>query len=313
MSYSNHGSSCQCIKLRNCTPFVEVIRRSSYTSGSLLEDLKNKICGYDGSEVKVCCPTYDQRRRRDSFRFIPTTEEPWIWDVEETTTPSSHHHINLNNRFGATENSDFHNFLQPEKTEFGDVDSSFNEFHQHYYKQKTPKPFRKHEFLFHFEDPATNKNCPPAISNEFELPDDFKHVVPPIAINIPLPLVPITTPQMAEWNNNGNQALRREEKMKLVNTEYCGISVNTRIIGGEDAGPGQFPWMARLAYRNKSNFFFVRKIYSEILFVLFRTDRYTNVNFSSSFSIETKTTFQRHKWSNFSRSTIPCHCHSSVF
>lgn len=227
----------------------------------MLESLRSKICGYDGSEVKVCCPAFDQRRRRDSFHFNPTTEEPWIWDVEEkTTTIPPHHHINLNNRFGATDNSDFHNFLQPEKTEFGDVDSSFNEFHQPFYKRKTPKPLRKHEILFHFEDPTTYKNCPPAISHEFELPDDFKHVVPAIAINnLPLPAIPEATTQTAEWNERGNQTLSREEKMKLVNTDYCGISVNTRIIGGEDAGPGQFPWIARLAYRNKSKF--VRNIF----------------------------------------------------
>lgn len=255
--FDTPASSCECIKLRNCAPFVEIIRRSSLTSRSFLESLRNKMCGYEGSEVKVCCSGFDQRRRRDSFRYDPTTEEPWIWDVEETTTTiPSYHHFNLNNRFGSTENSDFHNFLQPDKTEFGDVDSSFNEFHQPHYKRKTPKPYRKHEILFHFEDPTTYKNCPPAISNEFELPDDFKHVVSPINTNVPLPVIPVPTPQTEElWNNRGSLVLSREEKLKLVNTDYCGISVNTRIIGGEDAGPGQFPWMARLAYRNKSKFF----------------------------------------------------------
>lgn len=253
--YNTPDSPCQCIKLRNCAPFVEVIRRSSPTSRSLLESLRSKICGYDGSDVKVCCPTFDQRRRRDSFRDDTTTEQPWVWDVEETTTTiPSYHNINLNDRFGSTENSEFHNFLKPHRTEFGDVDSSFNEFHHNSFKRKPPKPFRKHEILFHFEDPTTSKNCPPPISNEFELPDDFKHVVPPIHIHPTFPTINgiptlATTPQTPQnWNIDSNKFLGREEKMKLVNTEYCGISVNTRIIGGEDAGPGQFPWMARLAY-----------------------------------------------------------------
>ncbi len=231
---------------------MEMARRSSATSRSFLESLRDKICGYEGSEVKVCCPGLDQRRRRDSFRYDATTDEPWVWDVEDPTTPS-YHNVNLNSRFGSTENSDFHNFLQPQHTEFGDVDSSFNEYH--YSKRKTPKPFRKHEILFHFEDPTTYKNCPPKISNEFELPDDFKHFVPPI--NLPLPVIPVTIPQNSDSNMNGDQVMTREEKKKLVNTEFCGISVNTRIIGGEDAGPGQFPWMARLAYRNKSKFILV--------------------------------------------------------
>lgn len=240
------AQSCQCIKLRNCAPFVEIVRRSSSSSASqsLLESLRKKICGYDGSEVKVCCPSLDQRRRRDSFRSDVTTDEPWwVWDVETTTPP--YHQINLNNRFGSPDESDFHNFLKPHETEFGDVDSSFNQFH--YNKRKTSKPHRKHEILFHFEDPKTNKNCPPAISNEFELPDGFKHVVPPIHIHLPPPIPPIF-----DQNTKVTNQMSRIEKMKLINSEYCGISINTRIIGGEDAGPGQFPWMARLAYRNKS-------------------------------------------------------------
>ncbi|XP_037030663.1 spaetzle-processing enzyme [Bradysia coprophila] len=249
--FSRAQSSCQCIKLRNCAPFVDTVRRSPSTSRSFLESLRSKICGYDGSEVKVCCPSLDQRHRRDSFRSGDlTTEEPWVWDVEETTTPS-YHHVNLNNRFGTPDNSDFHNFLKPHRTEFGDVDSSFNEFH--YNKRKTSKPFRKHEILFHFEDPKTYKNCPPAISNEFELPDGFKDVVPPIHINLPLPVIPVTTPQSSDSNMNDGNQMSRNEKLKLINSEFCGISVNTRIIGGEDAGPGQFPWMARLAYRNKTS------------------------------------------------------------
>lgn len=59
----------------------------------------------------------------------------------------------------------------------------------------------------------------------------------------------ISTDAMTELEN------RRTEKMKLINSDLCGISINTRIIGGEDAGVNQFPWMARLAYRNKSEYY----------------------------------------------------------
>ncbi|KAJ6637212.1 Phenoloxidase-activating factor 3 [Pseudolycoriella hygida] len=255
--FSSPSSSCQCIKLRDCLPFVEVIRKSSPSEfRSVMESLRNKICGYEGSHVTVCCPSFDQRNRRENFHFDSTTDKPWIWDIEDTTTTiPSYQTINLNNRFNSIGgNSDFHNFLQPHRTEFGDPDSSFNEFHQNHFKRKTPRPFRRREFLFHFEDPTTHKNCPPAISNEFELPDNFKHVVPPVDINVPLPVIPVTTPpNEIDGNVSSGQDLTREEKMRLVNTEYCGISINTRIIGGEDAGPGQFPWMARLAYRNKTS------------------------------------------------------------
>lgn len=311
-------SSCQCIKLRNCAPFVDIIRRSSSTahSRSFLESLRGKICGYDGTEVKVCCPTLDQRRRRDNFQS-DATEEPWVWDVE-TTTASPHSYMNVHNRFGPSENSDFHNFLKPHRTEFGDVDSSFNEFHSHHRRKNT---FHKHETYFHFEDPETFKNCPQAISHEFELPEIFKDVVPPVQIT-PLPVIPVTTPENSEpvadpvattddqtddqtdaqtdakTDTQTDAQMGRDEKLKLINSQFCGISVNTRIIGGEDAGPGQFPWMARLAYRNKSKL--QHKFYSV-----------KSVSWNSS--IGTKITFQRHKWLSFLQSTIPFHCRSNTF
>lgn len=246
---------CQCIKLRDCTPYIELAKHSSAYRPTL-GSLRSRMCGFEGTDVKVCCPQFNQKRRRDSFPFgRVTSEEPWIWDVEETTKPphrDDDDDDNLNNRFGPTEYS-FHDFLKPHRTEFGDLDSRFNELHN--FKRKPPHhPHRKHDILFHFEDPETFKNCPPPISNEFELPDDFKHVTSPI-IRDPVPVLPMTVSEDSETNTEQSVTVDREKNMELVNTEYCGISVNTRIIGGEDAGPGQFPWMARLAYRNKSECF----------------------------------------------------------
>lgn len=37
-----------------------------------------------------------------------------------------------------------------------------------------------------------------------------------------------------------------------INPDNCGLSLSTRIQGGEKAQPGQYPWLARIAYRNKS-------------------------------------------------------------
>ncbi|CAD7084974.1 unnamed protein product [Hermetia illucens] len=45
----------------------------------------------------------------------------------------------------------------------------------------------------------------------------------------------------------------RQPVKRFVNSPLCGISVNTRIVGGREIAPGQFPWMARLAYRNRTS------------------------------------------------------------
>lgn len=37
-----------------------------------------------------------------------------------------------------------------------------------------------------------------------------------------------------------------------VNPRDCGISLSTRLLGGQSAEPGQYPWLARIAYRNRS-------------------------------------------------------------
>ncbi|EAT43490.2 AAEL005060-PA [Aedes aegypti] len=76
----------------------------------------------------------------------------------------------------------------------------------------------RNNFVTSFEDPKTMKNCPPVISPG----DEFTRLV-----------VPAAPP--------------------VINDALCGLSVNTRIIGGETEIPGQFPWIARLAYRNRTS------------------------------------------------------------
>ena len=38
-------------------------------------------------------------------------------------------------------------------------------------------------------------------------------------------------------------------RSQLASTETCGTSPAVRVVGGEDAQPGQFPWLANLGYR----------------------------------------------------------------
>lgn len=62
----------------------------------------------------------------------------------------------------------------------------------------------------------------------------------------------VTTTTAASESVPSELDLIRLSKLQLINSELCGLSIKTRIIGGDDAGPGQFPWLARIAYRNRS-------------------------------------------------------------
>lgn len=39
-----------------------------------------------------------------------------------------------------------------------------------------------------------------------------------------------------------------ESKWKLLNHELCGLATTDRIVGGEEAAIGQYPWIARVGY-----------------------------------------------------------------
>lgn len=273
---SSTPSVCHCKNVKYCPVILDIILAADKPiSTDLVQRLRRIRCGYDRDTVMVCCPPIDARYRRDDFRRrqAENNEKPWIWDTEPNTHNS--HETSIQNRFhhdskslynsqnnwelyNSQNNWEFYNFhapiIHPNDYNFESTDK--RKFHQQ------PK---KHYF-FEFEDPKTFKNCPKSISGEFDLPHHFRYVKP---INNTHPLhipnddigsttmvatttrVDTTVPEVVETTTSTEPSPPDVDKTKLINTELCGLSVNTRIVGGEDADPGQFPWMARLAYRNR--------------------------------------------------------------
>lgn len=290
---------CQCIKLKYCSVFIEILSQTSVASISsqLAHKFRQASCGFRNTEPIVCCPksTTATGKRFSGFGynrdyFPVTTEESWVWDVErpqERTKPTQ----------------------SPNSFEGEDEDLHFQPLPQHYpgFGQRYPGHgmgsrgggFRgpssdgygnkKNKFFFaHFEDPQSHKNCPPSFSVEFDLPNSLEPEPPKIINDVVLPpsprytpttttttttteatpLIPdvvteaavdvTTVPEPTTTTSMSADMMeleeRRAEKMALINSDLCGISINTRIIGGEDSGINQFPWMARLAYRNRSEY-----------------------------------------------------------
>jgi hypothetical protein len=65
----------------------------------------------------------------------------------------------------------------------------------------------------------------------------------------PIPTVTETLP---------DTSLVRHRNFNLIN-RHCGVSLRNRIAGGENALPGEFPWLAVLQYNGKCRYAHLQK------------------------------------------------------
>lgn len=217
-------------------------------------------CGYHRYEPFVCCGfgTNGIRRRRieqderneqhqrkiredleNNRRLRQDDDSPWVWDVEPA---QEHISISLvkDHRHG---HSHWDAFLFEQDFDDQQIDE--------YHRQTGISPNRHKHWLFNFEDPNTLLNHPPSISDEFALPDHLADIDPVVSqpagvgTNTDATTTPAPTTTTA-------QPITVQPSSANINDPSCGISISNRIIGGENAVAMQFPWIARLAYRNRS-------------------------------------------------------------
>lgn len=261
--------TCVCRPLSEC-PYFAVFPASPTSR-----------CGFNRFEVFVCCPHEDMesRRRRDEqeqiyrqqhlkhssrrhhhdqdWNYNQPMETPWVWDVEPIR-PKGDSEDNLLNHW---ESFRFERPVQDTRHHTLIEDEQIDEYHR-----RSEAPNHHKHWVFHFEDPNTLLNCPPSISEEFPIPQHLAHADTVVSIpaghdtsagSTSLPPPEETTPKPATTESpsiNTDKPDSTSPNESLINLASCGISINNRIIGGEDAAPMQFPWMARLAYRNLSKF-----------------------------------------------------------
>uniref|UniRef100_A0A182WQM2 CLIP domain-containing serine protease n=1 Tax=Anopheles minimus TaxID=112268 RepID=A0A182WQM2_9DIPT len=259
--------NCRCTKLRYCTKILEMLRNPKSSYGSFNSKLKELACGYGtDNEPNICCPLDDSWLRdvvalddeghsseeNDSHSAIG-------WDEGYTNRKSDNAHQWSKERFKYIPMTVGKDGKGTGKTRTATTSTNW-------WKQRP----QKSNTIAQFEDPKTMKNCPPEIypnQAEVALRPTKAYVAPIMRTTTKRPgvvlgsnrlaettTVPFTTDLPMTTTDLATTVLPTVvPDQPMVNAPLCGLSVNTRIIGGETEVPGQFPWMARLAYRNRTS------------------------------------------------------------
>uniref|UniRef100_A0A182TN45 Peptidase S1 domain-containing protein n=1 Tax=Anopheles melas TaxID=34690 RepID=A0A182TN45_9DIPT len=266
MPASSGAINCRCTKLRYCTKILEMLRNPKPSYGSFNSKLKELACGYGtDNEPNICCPL-DDSWLRDVGTDDHSSEESDAhdpagtigWDEGYTNRKSDQWSRERFKYIPMTASGKDGKRADSTRTPTGDGNR---------WKQQRPQ---NGNTIAQFEDPKTMKNCPPVIyPNEAEVTlRPTKAYVAPVmrtttrqpvlgsnrlAETTPLPTTeapqPPTTaiPTTTELLTTVLPTVVPDQPM--INAPLCGLSVNTRIIGGETEVPGQFPWMARVSIR----------------------------------------------------------------
>lgn len=271
MHANNFLMGCNCIKLKHCNPIVEMVRNDygGFFSGFLNSQIQVHQCKFVKDEMYVCCPNmYNQNHHQqfnnhpqhqqhrnnfqDNFNFY---QNNWQKQFSKMMNWNGHGYHQESNEEEEEDSNKPHSFMHIQPSGMPQYVSYPIEVFHPYSFPFTNKANNPYNFIANHEDVRTHKNCPQKISEEFTLPPDHKFfneneqktestTTTTTTTTTQSPPAPLLVPWLAE---------NLQSKLSLINRNECGMSSSSRIIGGEDAGEGRFPWIARLVYRNRSS------------------------------------------------------------
>ncbi|EDW15515.2 uncharacterized protein Dmoj_GI24876 [Drosophila mojavensis] len=243
---------CHCIRIKDCVPFVRLLlNHKPEERASVFSMVHSAGCGFQGLDPLACCPHHQVASSHigRSLRYAPS--ERWIWGPSSSSKRNPRVNVNLN-RLLAHETEmrllDYRDFAaqrncpQPLEEDYDD----------HPYKFGSG-----HHFHFHIDhdmETAKKELRPIPADRPIVFPGDlrFQHAT---GLNDQVELFADASEEQVIHDNTPTTTpypVTPATGVRL-NSADCGVSLNTRLLGGDKVEPGQYPWFVRIAYRNRTN------------------------------------------------------------
>ncbi|XP_001358596.5 CLIP domain-containing serine protease 14D [Drosophila pseudoobscura] len=240
--------ACNCIRIKECVAFTRLLlHHQPEERAAVFAKVHAAGCGFEGIDPLVCCPQsqHQSRHRHEStvrpmrmLRFAPP-DERWIWGDSRLSPPAfgqDETEMNLHDYWDFKEQRNCPQPVDPEFYDhrFGsgsghsfhyDIDHGSNDWH-------SPRPAPEDKPIVFPGDLRFLRH-----GGEQETSTDVSQGPP---------LAPFTTALPSTTTSASPTAVP-------ATVSSCGISIESRLLGGEQATAGQYPWLARIAYRNRSS------------------------------------------------------------
>ncbi|KAH8292220.1 hypothetical protein KR054_007124, partial [Drosophila jambulina] len=264
------AAACNCVRLGECPPFARLLlHHGPGEQSAVFAKVHSASCGFQGLELLVCCPTSRKRYHDESssaktsrmLRFAPPGDR-WIWDDFDDSTASRHSHSHSKSQIG---------YLEAEK--------SLHDYWDFKEQRNCPQPLEPeffdqrfgggHHFQYHVEhgsQDGARTPRPNPMDRPIVFPGDLRFLRqggedisvdssegPPLAPFTTTPSTTIVPAPAPPTNTIPTSPTPDAGMIKQNNLPECGISVESRLLGGEQATAEQYPWLARIAYRNRTS------------------------------------------------------------
>ncbi|KAH8381645.1 hypothetical protein KR093_010235, partial [Drosophila rubida] len=249
---------CHCIRIKDCLPFTRLLLQHNPEDRAAIFAMVHAAgCGFQELDPLVCCPHHETLLHGNRIiRFAPP-QDRWVWDVATSPKPNRGF-----DRFAAYEMErqlhDYRDFAAqrncPQVID-EELDEQHFGVHYHYHidhdeqqprSSATPRPPPNDRPIVFPGDLRFDNSIESKAQGELMAAASQEEVIRESApgsgsgtASSEQPPASLTTPT--------------PELAARLNAADCGSSLSTRILGGDATQPGQYPWLARIAYRNRTN------------------------------------------------------------